>query len=236
MSNLTKTVCKAENMTFEGIASPRTLLTPILDDKTLKAAYKQCKSQRIKCTNEILPRHPIWYARQSGIQKLFVGLRLSNVRAKDDGDVKHYKSSTREKNGSRHTLEWVEQRGNHIMVVSRQDARLLCREASSKGKVSPLPTDHGMRHEISQRMKEVQRGIHRGRHLKRVFYVVKIGDTPEEAIWYLIRKVPQNMRTFKSPLTLTEKAREQWRVEEEKYAQRGQYEWKHLTPQSSKSP
>ncbi|KAM6533093.1 hypothetical protein FALCPG4_006114 [Fusarium falciforme] len=93
-----------------------------------------------------------------------------------------------------------------------------------------------MRHEISQRMKEVHRGILRGKHLNRVFHVVKIKDTPGEAIWYLVQKVPQNMRAFKSPLTLTEKAREQWRVEQEKYAQKQQYKWKHLTPGSSKSP
>ncbi|KAI8687303.1 hypothetical protein NCS56_00302800 [Fusarium sp. Ph1] len=122
------------------------------------------------------------------------------------------------------------------MVMSRQEARLLCREAPKRKSASHLPIDYGMRHEISQRMKEVQRGILRGKHLNRVFYVVKIKDTPKEAIWYLIRKVPQSTRTFKSPLTLTEKARAQWRVEQEKYAEKQQYKWKHPTPESSKSP
>lgn len=122
------------------------------------------------------------------------------------------------------------------MVVSRQEARLLCREAPKRKAVSHLPTDYGIRHEISQRMKEVHRGILRGKHLNRVFHVVKIKDTLGEAIRYLVRKVPQSMRTFKSPLALTEKAREQWRVEQEKYAERQQYKWKHLTPESSKSP
>lgn len=271
MSIPTKNAATAEIMTFEKTASPGTLLASVLDDKALNTAYKQCKSQPIKCkssstpvyqplylfrlqpafhmfyycqfkietdqptgANEILPRHPIWYTRQTGIQKLFAGLRLPNVQTKDDGDIKHYTSSTKERNGSRHTLQWTEQRGNHIMMVSRQEARLLCREAPSKRK--PVNFDYGMRHEISQRMKEVQRGILQGKHLNRVFYIVKIKDTPEEAIWSLIRKVPQNMRTLKSPLTLTEKARAQWRVEQEKYAEKQQYKWKHLTPESSKSP
>ncbi|KAL2692161.1 hypothetical protein Neosp_002567 [[Neocosmospora] mangrovei] len=255
MSIPTKNFAEGENMTLEDIVSPRTLFNSILSDTIVKATYKQCKSQPIKSSlpsvlslpfkieadqptgaNEILPRHPIWYTRQTGIQKLFAGLRLPNVQTKDDGDVKHYKSSTEERNGSRHTLEWAEQKGNHIMVVSRLETRLPCREAPKRKAANHLPTDYGMRHEISQRMKEVQRGILRGKHLNRVFYVVKIKDTPEETIWYLYRKVPQNTRTFKSPLTLTEKAREQWRVEQEKYAEKQHYMWKHLTPEGSKSP
>ncbi|RSM14524.1 hypothetical protein CEP52_001225 [Fusarium oligoseptatum] len=228
MSILTDNVAAAESTVLKDIISTRTPFSSIIDDKTLKAAYKQCKNQPVKCVNEILPRHPIWYTRQTGIQRLFAGLRLPNVQTKDDGDVKHYTSSTKERNGSRHTLEWAERKGNHIMVVSRQEARLLRREAFNP--------DYSMRHEINKRMKEVQRGILRGKHLNRVFYVIKIKDTPEEVIWYLIRKVPRNMRTFKSPLTLTEKAREQWRVEQEKYAEKQHYMWKHLTPESSKSP
>ncbi|RSL51485.1 hypothetical protein CEP53_008414 [Fusarium sp. AF-6] len=236
MSILTENVAAAESTVLKDIVSTRTPFSSIIDDKTLKAAYKQCKNQPVKCVNEILPRHPIWYTRQTGIQKLFVGLRLPDVQTKDDGDVKHYTSSTKERNGSRHTLEWAEQNGNHIMVVSRLEARLLCCEGPRRETTNHLPTDYGMRHEINKRMKEVQRGILRGKHLNRVFYIVKIKDTPEEVIWYLIRKVPQNMRTFKSPLTLTEKAREQWRVEQEKYAEKQHYMWKHLTPESSKSP
>ncbi|KAI8723915.1 hypothetical protein NCS52_00248300 [Fusarium sp. LHS14.1] len=236
MSMPTKNVANGENMTLEDIVSPRTLFNSILNDKIVKATYNQCKSQPIECANEILPRHPIWYTRQTGIQNLFAGLRLPNVQTKDDGDVKHYTSSTKERNGSRHTLEWAEQRGNHIMVVSRLETRLLHHEAPKHKASSHLPIDHGVRHEISQRMKEVQRGILRGKHLNRVFYVVKIKGTPEETIWYLYRKVPQNTRTFKSPLTLTEKAREQWRVEQEKYAEKQQYKWKLLTPENSKSP
>ncbi|EEU40472.1 uncharacterized protein NECHADRAFT_76770 [Fusarium vanettenii 77-13-4] len=219
-------------MTFDDIVSPRTLFNSILNDEIVKAAYKQCKSQPVKCANEILPRHPLWYTRRTGIQNLFAGLRLPNVQTKDDGYVKHYTSSTRERNGSRYTLEWAEQRGNHIMVVSRLETRLPHREAPKRKAVN---ADYGMRHEISQRMKEVQRGILRGKHLNRVFYVVGIKDTPEETIWYLARRVLQSMRTFKSPLTLTEKAREQWKVEQEKYAEKQQYKWKHLTPESSKN-
>ncbi|KAJ4192645.1 hypothetical protein NW755_003792 [Fusarium falciforme] len=89
------------------------------------------------------------------------------------------------------------------MVVSREEARLLCREAPKRKAASHLPIDYGH---------------------------------PGQAIWYLVRKVPQSMRAFKSPLTLTEKAREQWRVEQAKYAEKQQYKWKHLTPESSKSP
>ncbi|KAJ4160538.1 hypothetical protein NW754_003658 [Fusarium falciforme] len=100
MSVPAKNAAAAEIMTFENTASPGTLFATVLNDKALKAAYKQCKIQPIICANEILPQHPIWYTRQTGIQKLFAGLRLPNVQTKDDGDVKHYTSSTKERNGS----------------------------------------------------------------------------------------------------------------------------------------
>ncbi|KAJ4210568.1 hypothetical protein NW767_000842 [Fusarium falciforme] len=130
MSVPAKNAAAAEIMTFENTASPGTLFATVLNDKALKAAYKQCKIQPIilyqplcllrlqpafhlfyHCqfkietdqptgANEILPQHPIWYTRQTGIQKLFAGLRLPNVQTKDDGDVKHYTSSTKERNGS----------------------------------------------------------------------------------------------------------------------------------------
>ncbi|KAM0426772.1 hypothetical protein ACHAPT_008088 [Fusarium lateritium] len=237
MSTIAETVPTTESMTIKGIISPRAPFRSVFDDKILAAASEQYKSQPIKCVNEVLPQHPIWYTGQSGIQKLFAGLRLPNVQTKDDGRARYYVSSTKESNMSRHTLEWAEEKGNHIMVVSRQEARV-CRKNNKAKVVHALPTNQGrgMRHEINQRMKEVQRGIHRGRHLGRAFYVVKVKDTPEEAIWCLVRKVPQKFRTFKSPLTKTEKAREKWRVEQEGYAEKQRYKYKHLTPDSSQSP
>ncbi|WAO85698.1 Hypothetical protein NCS54_00294600 [Fusarium falciforme] len=101
------------------------------------------------------------------------------------------------------------------MVVSREEARLLCREAPKRKAASHLPIDYAPELSLSRRQNQ---------------------GHPGQAIWYLVRKVPQSMRAFKSPLTLTEKAREQWRVEQEKYAEKQQYKWKHLTPESSKSP
>lgn len=65
MSTPTKNVAAAEIMTFEDPASPSTPFAFILNDKALKAAYKKCKSQSIKCKSSSAPVYQLLYLRAS---------------------------------------------------------------------------------------------------------------------------------------------------------------------------
>ena len=56
-----KNVEEGENMALEDVVSPRTLFSSILNDKFVKAAYEQYKSQPIKCKSSSTTRHRSLY-------------------------------------------------------------------------------------------------------------------------------------------------------------------------------
>ncbi|KAM5348749.1 hypothetical protein ACJ41O_008572 [Fusarium nematophilum] len=174
---------------------------PVADfpGKFAELRRKQMKRSR----NRILIQHPTWYSRAAGVQGLFKGIHLENVQMSDGNtdDIRMFTSVTDQPGQLRHTFEWDELKGNDIIVRSRQEIVPL---RSSSGGARPkfkivrrIGEDRGMRKLISERIAELERGVGHGRDLADVFVVHKVKDTPEEAVWHILRRVPTRIRIVK---------------------------------------
>ncbi|KAM0562788.1 hypothetical protein ACHAPJ_001628 [Fusarium lateritium] len=204
-------------------------LFPEVDIEKVRAMNEEKLREPIKCTNKVLDSHPDWYARPKGLEGLFKGLNLPNVKEAIDKDARYYWSTTQD-HGIQHRLEWGEQKGHHMMVISRQAGSVVhCDEVDpKKPKITHLESARRARHmreEITKRMKEAERGILRGKGVGRAFRVIQVKNTHDEAIWHLVRKVPQMTYTIRSrsPLSPTKKARTEWRKQQAKRVEKQQY-------------
>ncbi|KAF4972403.1 hypothetical protein FSARC_970 [Fusarium sarcochroum] len=206
-----------------------TTLFPEVDIEKVRTMNQEQLREPIKCTNKVLDSRPAWYARPKGLEGLFKGLNLPNVKEAIDKDARYYWSTTQD-HGIQHRLEWGEQKGNHMIVVSRQAGSVVHRDEANpkKLKIAHLESTRRVRHmreEITKRMKEAERGTLRGKETGKTFHVVQVKNTHHEAIWHLVRKAPQTTYTIRprSPLSPTEKARLEWREQQAKRVEKQRY-------------
>ncbi|KAF4986575.1 hypothetical protein FDECE_15881 [Fusarium decemcellulare] len=172
----------------------------------LRRMYRQMRSEPPKSLGRVVTLHPNWYACAQGIERLFTGLGLSEVQEYESGNTRFYSSTTEKPNEPRHILQWGEEHHGHLLVISKQESRVIPDDTNlRKGKIlCPTKRPRGMRREMNILMNEVAYGVNRGKHLAHVFNVIKVTAQRDLAVWHLIRKKDHTGTKQTSATTKTE--------------------------------
>ncbi|RKK17733.1 hypothetical protein BFJ66_g1176 [Fusarium oxysporum f. sp. cepae] len=126
-----------------------------------------------------------WFCQKQGPRNLFNDIRLSNTQEAINKDFRLYRNISQH-HGAQHTLEWAEQRGSNIMIVSCLSRSMGKHRGQSRLKLWTRFHKH-IRDVINQRIQEIEIG---NGELTRVFYIIQVTNSPQEVVWHLIRKHP----------------------------------------------
>jgi predicted Fe-Mo cluster-binding NifX family protein len=126
-----------------------------------------------------------WFCQKQGLRNLFKDIHLNDTQEVINKDVRLYRNIS-QKHGAQHTLEWAEQRGNNIMIVSRLSRNMGKHRSQKRLKLWTGFHKH-IRDVINERIQEIESG--KG-ELARAFHIIQVTNTPREVAWHLIRKHP----------------------------------------------
>ncbi|KAF5724722.1 hypothetical protein FMUND_485 [Fusarium mundagurra] len=159
--------------------------SPSIDiEQVLDIRAKQMRES----TQSIRKRHTGrsgWFCRKRGLGNLFKDIPLNNTQETTNKDFRLCRN-TSQPHGDQHTLEWFEQMGSHIMIVSRLSRNMGKHRGQNRLKLWTRFHKH-IRDVINQRIQEVENG---NGELARAFYIIQVINTPQELTWHLIRKHP----------------------------------------------